>query len=194
MNRTFRPLKATTVPLLALLLSALWPGGSGRAAEFTVIMTADYRFDPSYLEIEVNDVVTWVNRDQIESHSSVSTEGLWDSGDLYYGETYSLQFYAPGTYPYQDYIYGPLGMTGTIVVKPAAQRPMLTAPIRLPDGRFQFSLSNLTVGASYIVQGSTNLAEWAGLATNVTAANVETWTDNGAAAITRRFYRAQLLP
>jgi plastocyanin len=196
MGRTFTLPKAIRVSLLALLSSALWPGSPAGAAEFTVVMTDYYRFNPSYQEIEVNDIVTWVNRDQFDEHSSVSTDGYWDSGDLAYGETFSIQFLAPGTYAYEDYYYWVLGMTGTIVVRsPALLQPAtLIDPMRLQDGRFQFTLSNLTVGATYVVQGSTNLADWTSLATNVAAGNVETWTDDGAATFKRRFYRSWQLP
>jgi hypothetical protein len=89
-------------------------------------------------------------------------------------------------------------MTGTIVVKPAtppqSTPATLTDPMRLQDGRFQFTLSNLTAGATYIIQDSTNLADWTSLATNVAASTVETWTDDRAAAFKRQFYRARHSP
>jgi plastocyanin len=180
--------------LLTLLGSVLWSGLPARAAEYTVEMTDYYRFNPSYLEIQYGDIVTWVNRDWSDYHNSLSTDGYWYSGDLDYGETYSLQFLAPsGSYGYEDSVYWVLGMTGTIVVKPAApvQPPPVTLidPTRLPDGRFQFSVSNLTVSATYIIQASTNLLNWTNLATNVAASTIETWTDNEAAGVRQRFYR-----
>jgi plastocyanin len=177
---------------LVLLLSALSSGSPAWAAEFTVVMTADDQFNPSYLEIEVDDGVTWENQDHFKYHSSYSTDNLWSSPDLAYGQTFRNEFWFPGTYPYVDYYIG--GMTGTIVVRPHVQRAMLIDPMQLQDGRFRFTLSNLTVGATYVVQGSTNLADWTSLATNVAASAVETWTDNGAAAFGRRFYRCWQSP
>jgi plastocyanin len=198
MIRTFKLSRTIKLSPLALLLCALWSGSSARSAQYMVVMTDYYRFNPSYQEIQVNDLVTWVNRDDFDYHSSVSTDGYWDSGDLDYGETYTLQFFAPGTYSYEDYYYWVLGMTGTIVVKsttPSQPTPAtLIDPMWLQDGRFQFSLSNLTAGASYIIQASTNLTSWTSLATNVAASTVETWTDDGAATFRRQFYRAQTLP
>jgi plastocyanin len=195
MDKTLNLPKVMKAFLLTLLLSGAGLGSLARAAEFTVVMTDYYRFNPSYQEIEVNDVVTWVNRDNFDAHSSVSTDGYWDSGDLDYGDTFSLQFLAPGTYDYVDYFYWVLGMTGTIVVKPATEPTplMLIAPMRLQDGRFQFTVSNLTAGATYIIEGSTNFVNWTNLGTNVAASSVETWTDEGAADFKRRFYRAQQL-
>jgi plastocyanin len=195
---SFNLTRTSRLALLALLGWALWPGLPARAAVFTVEMTGYYRFSPSYLEIQVNDIVTWVNHDWSDFHSAVSTDGYWDSGDLDYGETFSLQFLAPGTYGYQDYYYWVLGMTGTIVVTPATpSQPTpatLVDPTPLQDGRFQLSVSNLTVGATYIIEGSTNLTDWTGLVTNVAASTIETWTDDGAAAFGGRFYRTCHLP
>ena len=185
--------------LLSAVTVAVWGFHPvARAAQYTVEMTGDDHFSPSYLEIQVNDIVTWVNHDSADHHSSASTDGYWDSGDLDYNETYSLQFLAEGTYGYQDYYYGVLGMTGTIVVKPATPTQptpaTLIAPLRLQDGRFQFSLSNLTVLGTYVIQGSTNLVNWTNLATNVAASTVETWTDDAAATVPRRYYRSYQMP
>jgi plastocyanin len=196
MSRKFELPKTIRLSLLALLLSALCSASPVGAAQFTVVMTDNFHFNPSYQEVEVDDIVTWVNRDQFDSHSSVSTDGYWDSGDLDYGDTFSIQFLAPGTYAYEDYYYWVLGMTGTIVVKPPTvlQPAALIDPTRLQDGRFQLTLSNLTAGATYIVQGSTNLIDWTSLATNIATSPVEAWADDGAAAFKRRFYRSWHLP
>ena len=69
----------------------MWFASLAGAAEFTVEMTEDDRFNPSYLEIEVNDVVTWVNLDHSNVHSAVSTnvpDGQWDTGNLVYGQCF----------------------------------------------------------------------------------------------------------
>src|ERR1041385_7469130 len=160
--------------VLTLMAGAFWLATPARATLYTVNMTDSYTFNPNYLEIQVGDLVRWINRDQYEPHSSVSTQGYWDSNDLYYGETYTLQFLAPGTYPYEDYYYGVLGMTGTIVVKSASSGtppPGLTDAQRLPDGTFQFTVTNLVVGKTNIIQASTNLTDWVNLSTNVASAD-----------------------
>jgi plastocyanin len=195
---TFKPSRYVNVLLLAVAGAVLGFCAAAKAAEFTVEMTAYYHFSPSYLEIQVNDIVTWVNHDWSDYHSTVSTDGYWDSGDLDYNETYSLQFLAVGTYGYEDYYYWVLGMTGTIVVQPATPTQPTPATLidllRLQDGRFQFSLSNLTVLGTYVIQGSSNLVNWTNLATNVAASTVETWTDNAAATAARRYYRSYQIP
>ena len=55
------------------------------AADYYVSMDF-YEFNPSYLEIQVGDTVWWRNDDFYEIYSSVSTQGYWDTGDLYPGE------------------------------------------------------------------------------------------------------------
>ena len=184
------------VLLLALLGCCLWPVGAVLGTEYTVTMTDYYAFTPSYLEIQVNDVVTWVNQDEYDSHDSVSDDGYWNSGPLYYRDKASLQFPFEGTFGYHDSLWVLLGMRGTIVVNPAPQPvPVtLTDPMRLLDGRFQFSVSNLTVTLTYVIQGSTNLVNWTNITTNVAANTVETWTDNAAATFGRRYYRCYQVP
>ena len=89
-------------------------------------------------------------------------------------------------------------MTGTIVVNPATPTQPTPAtlldPVRLPGGSFQFTLSNLVVGATYIIQASTNLVDWSNIATNVAASDVESYVDNEAPAFRQRFYRSWHLP
>jgi hypothetical protein len=70
----------------------------------------------------------------------------------------------------------------------------LIDPARLPGGSFQFTLSNLVVGTSSVIQASTNLVNWSSLATNPAASSVEPYVDNGAAAFKRRLYRSWHLP
>lgn len=95
------------VLLLALLGCCLWPVGAVLGTEYTVTMTDYYAFTPSYLEIQVNDVVTWVNQDEYDSHDSVSDDGYWNSGPLYYRDKASLQFPFEGTFGYHDSISQP---------------------------------------------------------------------------------------
>jgi plastocyanin len=180
--------------LLALLGLALGFASRAQGAEYTVEMTSDSRFSPSYLEIQLGDTVTWVNRDWAISHNSFGLDAYWywDSQDLEYGEAYSLQFPIVGSFAYIDTDWWVLGMSGTIVVKPAI--PLLMDPTRLGNGSFQFTVSNLVVSATYIIQGSTNLVNWTNLATNVAASAIETFTDSSAAAVGRRFYRSSQLP
>jgi plastocyanin len=168
------------------------------AAQYTVEMTDNWTFSPSYLEIQVGDIVTWVNHDWTYNYHDSYCPGYWYVGPLDLDESGSLMFPITGTFNYRDSYWYVLGMRGTIVVNPATPTQPTPAtlldPTPLPGGGFQFTLSNLVVGATYVVQASTNLVDWSSLATNMAASSVETYVDNGAGAFTRRFYRSWHLP
>jgi len=187
-----------TLTICLLQVFAFRAGQSWAATWYTVEMTSDWTFSPSYLEIEVGDIVTFVNHDYTYYlHDSVCP-GYWDTGLLDVDESASLQFLGTGTYNYRDSSFYIFGMTGTIVVNPATPTQPTPAtlldPMRLPGGSFQFTLSNLVVGARYVVQATTNFVDWSNLATNTAASSVESYTDDGATAFRRRFYRSWHLP
>lgn len=106
-------LVALVVAVLPMTLVATMPA---RAATHTVEI-ADFAFAPATLTITVGDTVTWTNQDAV-AHTATSTAGVFDSGDLEQGESYSATFTAPGTY---DYLCTPHpSMTGRVVVVAAA--------------------------------------------------------------------------
>ncbi len=64
---------------------------------------------------------------------------------------------------------------------------------RLPDGRYQISLSGIA-GRNYAIQVSENLMSWTPLSTNQMSLEGELeFTDNQSTNLTKRFYRAVLL-
>jgi hypothetical protein len=67
----------------------------------------------------------------------------------------------------------------------------LSAPLRLPDGSFQFSLTSTGV-PSYVIEASASLTNWTAIQTN-TAASMSV-QDSGAIGLPRRFYRARSGP
>jgi hypothetical protein len=161
-------------------------------------MTDDWKFLPNYLEIEVGDIVTFVNHDYAYyPHNSVCA-GYWNTGYLDVDESVSLQFLGTGTYNYRDSFFYSYGMTGTIVVNPATPAEPTPAtlldPTWLPGGGFQFTLSNLVVGTTYIIQASTNCVDWSNISTNLAVSSVESYVDDGATALGRRCYRSWHLP
>ena len=183
MKPSFKFTRIAQLSLLVLLTSCPLPRAI--AANYYVSM-AFYEFTPSYLEIQVGDTVWWRNDDFYEIYSSVSTQGYWNTGDLYPGETTGVMFPVVGTFPYQDYYYGMLGMKGTVVVNPATPQltpGLLVDPVRLPNGSFQFTVTNLVVGQTCIIQASTNLVDWDGVYTNLVSASSFPFTDNAAAAV-----------
>jgi hypothetical protein len=71
---------------------------------------------------------------------------------------------------------------------PPAQ-PVLWAPARRPDGRFQFWLRGET-GRQYRIDASTNLITWSALTNMSAAANELSYSDPESPQVGRRFYRA----
>jgi plastocyanin len=71
-------------------------------------------FSPISLTTEVGVEVTWVNQDD-EPHTIVSDTGLFRSGALDTGNSYTFRFDKPGTYHVFCSIHPQ--MTATIVVQ-----------------------------------------------------------------------------
>ncbi len=72
-------------------------------------------FNPSALTINKGANITWTNDDST-THTVTSDTGLWDSGNLSPGQTYTRQFNDTGTFPYHCSIHVAQGMKGTITV------------------------------------------------------------------------------
>jgi hypothetical protein len=77
-------------------------------------------------------------------------------------------------------------LLGTAAVEPLT----LIAPEMLPDGQFRWTLS-AAVGRTYIVQASSDLADWSDLATLGPEDTTLEFTDPEAAAFAQRFYRVK---
>jgi plastocyanin len=56
-------------------------------------------FNPSTITVAVNTTITWTNKDGV-THTVTSDTGLFDSGGIGNGATYSYTFTTSGTYPY----------------------------------------------------------------------------------------------
>jgi hypothetical protein len=99
-----------------LLALGLWGFGSwplGFAATVNVAVKDNF-FDPATATINVNDTVNW-SWTGISTHSSTSTQGLWDSGIHGNGFTFSRQFTAAGNFPYFCRVHA--FQTGSVVVQ-----------------------------------------------------------------------------
>jgi hypothetical protein len=72
----------------------------------------DDAFVPQRDTIAFGDTVTWTNNGAI-THTTTSTGGLWDSGFMSHGATFSHHFTSNGSFPYECSIHL---FTGTIVV------------------------------------------------------------------------------
>lgn len=74
----------------------------------------NYVYTPKDLEISVGEIVTWINKDYSE-HTITSMDGLFDSGLLKRGDTFSHKFDKVGIYEY--YCIPHPYMKGKIIVK-----------------------------------------------------------------------------
>jgi plastocyanin len=61
-------------------------------------------------------MVTWTNNDTIV-HTATSTTGVWDSGAIPPGGSFSRVFAERGSFPYFCTIHGAVAMSGTVVVQ-----------------------------------------------------------------------------
>ncbi|HLY63983.1 MAG TPA: plastocyanin/azurin family copper-binding protein, partial [Chloroflexota bacterium] len=80
-----------------------------------VVTIIDFAFLPQALTIYAGSSVEWVNSATTTQHTTTSSSGLWDSGVINPGGSFSVTFNNPGTYDYLCTFY-PSGMTGTIYV------------------------------------------------------------------------------
>ena len=86
---------------------------SSPAVQNTVTMKS-LAFTPSTLTVQRGANVTWGNADST-THTVTSDTGLFNSGNLNPGDSFTHQFNATGTFPYHCSIHP--SMKGTILVQ-----------------------------------------------------------------------------
>ena len=116
------------------LLLALGPSLAS-ATTFTVTVgDGGFIFSPSSITIQPGDTVQWTwsaGGHSSTSGSPGSPSGLWDSGILNQGATFSHTFNTAGSFPYFCSPHGACcGMTGTVTV--SSPTPTPTPTPRLP--------------------------------------------------------------
>src|ERR1051325_3952740 len=55
----------------------------------------NYAFNPSSITVPVNTTIKWTNKDAV-THTATSNNGVFDSGSINEGGTYSYHFSTPG--------------------------------------------------------------------------------------------------
>jgi plastocyanin len=98
---------------------ALASVGSAKVWQVSIV---DFAFSPATINVAQGDTVVWTNNGTF-SHSSTSgtngiPDGIWDSGLLSHGASYSRVFANVGSFPYFCSLHH--GMTGVVDVGPAA--------------------------------------------------------------------------
>ena len=96
--------------------AAQQPGADSSAAgrDTVVVTVQDFSFGPGRLEIKPGTTVTWTNGGQVV-HTATAEDGSFDTGEIQPGESGSVTFSRPGTYPYNCTPH-PF-MKGAVVVK-----------------------------------------------------------------------------
>ena len=92
------------------------PQAGNRAT--TNVSAQEYSFTMKSITINVGDTVTWTNNGFAVHTSTSDTAGLWNSGDIFPGNSFSHMFNTAGTFPYHCFYHGaaPTNMVGTVIV------------------------------------------------------------------------------
>ena len=77
------------------------------------VSIANFSFTPASVTIAAGCSVRWTQTSTTK-HTTTSTTGVWDSGQLSQNQTFTRQFVSAGTFPYLCTFHG--SMTGTITV------------------------------------------------------------------------------
>lgn len=91
-----------------------------------VVTIQNTQFTPGQMTIPVGTTVVWMNQESNIPHTVTSDAGLWDSGTLQPGQSFSHTFTTPGTFTYHCNIH-PF-MHGSIVVTGTGTNPQTTPP------------------------------------------------------------------
>lgn len=112
--RKYLLVKITTTIIFCFLFASLSHG-----ATVNVSLGDDF-FSPKDLTVNVGDTVLWTNNGgnvhTVTSGSGCNRDGIWDSGNLSPGQTFSFTFTTAGTFPYNCQIHCGFGMVGTVTV------------------------------------------------------------------------------
>jgi plastocyanin len=85
------------------------------------VSIVDFAFVPAAITVSVGSAVNWLNTGAV-THTTTSDIGLWNSGDLGPGGSFSYTFDLPGVYLYHCAIH--FGMTGTVTALTSVYLPL----------------------------------------------------------------------
>ena len=101
-----------TLAVIALVLLAPSAGAQQTPAEWSVSIE-DFYFEPPDAAIAPGDKITWINEGSAP-HTVTADDGLFDSGVLNPGDTYTATFLGSGTVTYHCTIHP--NMVGSVTV------------------------------------------------------------------------------
>lgn len=105
--------------ILMLLISVAAFSSCEAQGQMNVDIT-DFSFQPATISVPVGTTVTWTNQDSVD-HTVTSQDGLFDSGIVGEGESFSYTFMEPGNYAYFCSIHP--SMRGMVTVTSEAMVP-----------------------------------------------------------------------
>jgi plastocyanin len=113
MNGTLGPAPAPPAPAAQV---------SATARSVNTVIVEDFDFKPGVFGVAVppGTSITWTNNGPTV-HTTTSDSGVWDSGDLQVGQSFSFTFTDPGVYWY--FCRPHPFMRGTITIDPNAPAP-----------------------------------------------------------------------
>jgi plastocyanin len=111
----------TTLLVIGLLLGVT---SAGAQSNQQTVPIRDFSFEPAQLSVEPGTTVTWTNEGN-QPPTVTADNGLFDSGVLYPGDSYSVQFDGMGTVSYYCTLHP--SMTGGITV--GGGTPVLEQPV-----------------------------------------------------------------
>lgn len=112
-------LAAVVVAVVALSLAQPAVRASGRGASVKLsaksgrVTIKNYGFAPASLSVKAGTRITWTNHDAT-AHTATADQGSLDTGTINPGQSKTIDFNKPGTYPYHCAFHA--FMTGTIKV------------------------------------------------------------------------------
>ncbi len=86
-------------PTISPAASSSAPRASSPGPAGATVGIANFAFAPSTLTVKVGQTVIWANNDSVV-HTVTSDHGIWDSGDLMPGKSFTLTFDKPGKFTY----------------------------------------------------------------------------------------------
>jgi uncharacterized protein (TIGR03118 family) len=147
-------MKAHTSILLGSLCLVLLSGPPSCLAATTNVKIVDFGFEPADVTVKVGDTVTWTNTGSFAHTTTSGTttggvrhpDGLWDSGSLFSGQTFSHTFTKAGAFPYYCTPHYSM-MVGSVTVQAVANVPPAVLIVSPANGATFISPANVTIQA-----------------------------------------------
>jgi plastocyanin len=105
---------ATQPPVQAPTMTEMATAAPQTASTAVAVTIQNFSFNPGDITVKVGTTVTWTNQDNV-THTVTSDTGIFDSGDLGNGATFSYTFTKAGVFPYHCTPHH-ASMMGTVTV------------------------------------------------------------------------------